>query len=322
MATSRIKQPTLYLRTAYFIDLLRVKTGQGLLRLERRIRENQYEAYGLQAPDLETIRGYFLLHRSVAFEPRNSEPNSSEMKAPWLLAAELEVPGSSFAFFHPLFDILFGRLESSVFWSAHFSKIPQAWIDYEERKGNPSIAEEWRVMNQSLARRLHRTRQVDNLDTLSFLHLTLLRFPAHISSVLFERNGLSPTWTRRYQPPEEEVGLLQKLKGLDALAALLALTKEGAEIGDVRRFQIAKAAALQYLKIIDSDPACKRIYRQVRTHVSTDLENYTDVRRYSRTLHYGFGLPASWRALLTSPLIERSREELGLNAPSASASMS
>lgn len=135
-------------------------------------------------------------------------------------------------------------------------------------------------------------------------------------------NGLSPTWTRRYQPPEEEVGLLQKLKGLDALAALLALTKEGAEIGDVRRFQIAKAAALQYLKIIDSDPACKRIYRQVRTHVSTDLENYTDVRRYSRTLHYGFGLPASWRALLTSPLIERSREELGLNAPSASASMS
>lgn len=79
-----IRQPTLYLRSAYFIDSLRAASGQGFLKLEKRIRQNQYEAVGLAAPELETIRDYFRLHRSVAFEPRNSDgaTSAADAKAP------------------------------------------------------------------------------------------------------------------------------------------------------------------------------------------------------------------------------------------------
>lgn len=308
-----IKQPTLYLRSAYFIDSLRATTGQGFVKLERRIRQNQYEAFGLTAPEPETIRDYFRLHRSVAFERRNSDGASpaADAKTPsWLLAAELEVPGSSFAFFHPTFDLLFGLMESSVFWSAHFSKIPQAWIDEAKGRGDIALADEWETMNRALQKRLHRSRQTYEMDALSFIHLTMLRLPGHISAALFERKGLATTWARRYLPPQEEVQHLLGAGGLDAVAALFALTKESCEIGDMERFHLAKAATIQVLALLDKDPTCRRIRRPVRMLLSDELENKMYIRRYSRTLHHGFGLPLSWRAQLTPPLICRRMREL------------
>lgn len=315
MDRNGIKQPTLYLRSAYFIDSLRVTTGQGFLKLEKRIRQNQYEALGLAAPELETVRDYFRLHRSVAFEPRNSNGATlaSDAKAPWLLAAELEVPGSSFAFFHPTFDLLFGQMESSVFWSAHFSKIPQAWIDEAKSRGDMALADEWETMNGALKKRLHRSRQSFEMDALSFIHLTMLRLPGPISVALFERKGLATTWARRYRPPQDEVEYLLAVGGLDAVAALFALTKEAGEIGDMERFHLAKAATIQGMALLDRDPTCRRIRRLVRILLSDELENKMFIRRYSRTLHHGFGLPLSWRAQLTPPLISRSMQELDLS---------
>lgn len=96
-------KPTLYLRSACFIDNLKEITGEGFPKLEKRIRENQYDAFKLPAPATETVRDYFRLYLPVAFEPTRKVTSN-----PWLLAVELEVPGSSAAFFHPLFDLLFG----------------------------------------------------------------------------------------------------------------------------------------------------------------------------------------------------------------------
>jgi len=174
----KIRQPTLFLRTAYFIDSLCEQTGMNFEGIEERIRNNQYIAYGLDAPAYETVRDYFRLHRSVAFEPRlgrdgNTPGQQSERifqrdrKAPWLLAAEAEFPGSSFSFFHPLFDLLFGRLESSAFWASHFNKIPESWINQEEAEGMPSYRladfSAWeKSCSQSRSARLRTTYQKTN----------------------------------------------------------------------------------------------------------------------------------------------------------------
>lgn len=226
------------------------------------------------------------------------------------LSAGMEVPGSSFAFFHPAFDLLFGQMESSVFWSAHFSKIPQAWIDEAKGRGDMALADEWETMNRALKQRLHRSRQTYEMDALSFIHLTMLRLPGPICAALFERKGLSTTWARRYLRPQEEVECLLAVGGLDAVAALFALTKEAGEIGDMERFHLAKAATIQGLAVLDKDPTCRRIRRLVRILISDELENKMYIRRYSRSLHHGFGLPLSWRAQLTPPLISRTMREL------------
>lgn len=213
------------------------------------------------------------------------------------------ISGSS----QPAFRV--GRLESSVFWSAHFSKIPQAWIDETRLRGNTSLAEEWETMNQTLTKRLHRSRQLDEIDPLSYIHLSMARIPDPIGAALFERKGLATTWARRYRPAEEEVEYLLTLGGLDTVAALFALTKEAGEIGDMQRFHLAKAATIQHLGVLDTDPACRRIRRLMRTYISKDLEKSTYVRRYNRTLHHGFGLPASWRAQITPTLMDRAMNE-------------
>lgn len=301
-----LNPPTLLLRSAYFIDNLRELTGQGLTRLERRIRENQYEAAGLHAPPIETIRDYFRLRRPVAFE-------SQEKKAkypPWLLAAEIEVGGSSHAFFHPIFDLLFGQLESSAFWSMHFRIIPAKWIEDAEARGDTDTATEWRQMNEATRKRKHRSRQVHQLDPLSFVHLSMMRLPDAIRDSLFERKGLSSGWTRKYASPEAETLLLESIRTVDSLAALLALVKEAAEIGDMTRFHRAKAALLNHLSVLDELAPCRRIKQQLKAQIHFELDYNILSRRYQGTLYHGFGLPPSWRAHLIPSLIERSSRKI------------
>jgi len=201
-----IKQPSLFLRSGYFIDNLKSSTKLGFEKIEEVIRMNQYNegkrcvgSY-LLAPPYDTVRDYFRLYRSVAFEP-----NEKANFAPWLLAAELEFPGSSSAFFHPIFDLLFGELESSFFWSSHFRSIPEKWIEVARARGDTKIAHEWELMNQSARSRKHRTKPSTALDTLSLVHLSLLRLPSEIKDVLFEGNGSAPGWSRRYLSPETEI---------------------------------------------------------------------------------------------------------------------
>lgn len=290
MAKNTIKQPTLYLRSAHFIDNLREMTGQGFTRLEKRIRENQYEAFNLDAPGTETVRDYFRLYLPVAFET----PQTAK-SPPWLLATELEVPQSSAAFFHPIFDLLFGPMESAVFWDMQIKHIPIVWIEQAEARGDIDTASEWRRMNENTRIRKHRKRQATQIDTLSFIHLTLMRLPKSVREILFERKGLSPSWTRRYALTEIEIAEIKSIKNIDGLAVLLGLAKEGAEIGDLNRFHQAKNALIENLHVLDEIKSCRRICQKLKDHIIYECGSMC-TRRYSQLVHFGFGLPSSWQA--------------------------
>ncbi len=301
--SNTIKQPTLYLRSAYFIDNLKKMTGQGFTKFEKRIRENQYEAFNLQAPGTETVRDYFRLYLPVAFEP------SQKSTAPsWLLAAELEVPGSSEAFFHPIFDLLFGPLESAIFWDSKIKRIPQAWIEQAEARGDLDIAAEWRKMNNNLSKRKHRKRQTTQIDLLSSIHLTMMRLPTSAREIIFERKGLSSSWVRKYALPEMEVTELKSLRNIDGLAALLGLAKEGAKIGDIGRFHKAKDALLDNLHILEENTAYRRISQKLKAHLIYECENF-NTRRYRKFQYFGFGLPSSWQAFLIGQQIAHEEQK-------------
>lgn len=302
-----IKQPTLFLRSAYFIDNLKEITAEGFAKLEKRIRENQYEAFKLRPPATETVRDYFRLHLPVAFEPTQKVACT-----PWLLAAELEVQGSSTAFFHPIFDLLFGRMESAAFWDMHFGLIPEIWIEQAEARGDVDIAAEWKKMNEYSKNRKHRKRQEEQIDPLSFIHLTLMRLPSPLLEILFERKGLSPSWTRKYASAELEVTQIQSVKSIDSLTALLGLTKEAAEIGDMTRFHQAQEALLGHLSVLDERKAYQRINQKLKNHLIFDCKNMI-IRRYHRSLYFGFGLPASWRANSIGQRIDQEEKEIMAN---------
>lgn len=291
----RIRQPTLFLRSGYFIDNLKALTGLGFEQIEKRVRENQYERHNKNpeffAPAYETVRDYFRLYRSVAFEP-----NQRTHIAPWLLAVELEFPGASTAFFHPIFDLLFGELESSVFWSSHFRLIPEEWITEAKARGDAHIAHEWELMNHSTRNRKHRSKPSTNIDRLSFAHLSLLRLPPQIRDMLFDGNGSDPNWTRKYSSAELEIEYLQSFYTMESLAALLALMMESAETGDVNRFDLSKNAFLKHISFIDTDPACRRI-KDLLGELLLHRANELYPREYNGFLHFGFGLPVSWRAI-------------------------
>lgn len=285
------------MRSGYFVDTLKAQSKLSYPKLERRIRENQYESHGIRAPSEATVRDYFLLRRSVAFEPKSKSPS-----APWLLAAELEFPGVSLAFFHPLFDLLFGTLESTYFWQAHFSRIPQQWIDDARKCDDQAMANEWEAMNASLEERKHRTRPKQHLDRLSFVHLSMMRLPESISSRLFTRDGLAASWARVYGPIENDIAFLAEIDSLDAIAGLVALAEEGAQIGDMSRYQTAKYVLRGRIEKIRCFPGCKRIWDSLEFLLSRHIDGELFPRRYTGTLRTGFGLPVSWRTALAAGL--------------------
>jgi len=291
----RIRRPTFFLRSGYFIDSLKLATGLSFEKIEARVRQNQYESSdrsrNIHAPAFETVRDYFRLYRSVAFEP-----DQHARSAPWLLAAELEFPGCSSAFFHPVFDLLFGELETSVFWASHFRKIPEAWIVQARNRGDIRMADEWELMNQSAENRKHRSRASNNIDKLSFVHLTLLRLPSCIKDAFFDGDGSNQNWTRKYSAAEIEVGHMQSMRNMESIAALLALMMESAEIGDVHRFNLSKEAYLSQIPLVDTHTSCARIKSLLRDLLVQKADELY-LREYNNFVHFGFGLPVSWQAM-------------------------
>lgn len=268
--------------------------------LERRIRENQYEAHGLTAPPFETIRDYFRLVRPVAFEP----PQTKAATPPWLFAAELEVRGSAFAFFHPLFDLLFGPVQSSYFWSTKFRMIPTQWIDDVEKRGDRDQAAAWRSENASKANRSHRKKTASEIDNLSFTHLSMLRLPSILRDCLFERKEPAVGWVRRYGPVESEIEVLLQHKNLDGMAAIIGLAREACEIGDEHRFCLCKAEIVKQLLLINSYQGCKNIGPRLTWVINDHCQNLI-IRSYYRELSFGFALPESWQPHAYRDLFDR-----------------
>jgi hypothetical protein len=300
LSSAKIAQPSLYLRSGYFIDRLRAETGLGMVRLERRIRERQYEARGLTPPSVDLVRDYFRLRRAVAFEPRMGKSAT----APWLLAAEIEYPGSSLAYFHPMFDWLFGQVESAIFWDAHFRKIPEPWIAEAERRGDVALVQEWRAINRGQSKLRHRRKISAPLDDLALIHLSMMRLPQPTMSRLFERQGLTMGWTRRHDR-EREVQMLLANPGFDALCALVLLADEAAKMGDARRFIQARVGAIALLESLEHYPGCQRIGAQLANYLTRKLmaEEFAP-RRYSQAPVYGIGLPTSWLVMASESALE------------------
>lgn len=284
----KIAKPGLYLRTAYFIDNLRAVTNLSFSKLDERIRKNQYEHLGLTGPSEETVRDYFRLYRSPVIDPRDGTT------PPWLMAVESEIQGSAYAFFHPIFDLLFGQLELSAKWKERLQRIPEEWILYLEARGDGDKAEEWRSFNAALKVKRGRKPKQPTQDRLSFIHLTLMRLPDPIFSILFNRTGLAITHARTYLPITDEIELLLQHRSMDGLAALIGLVLEAAEIGHMDRFHQARQAVAQQLNILDEIPACRRMGDRLK-RIIVDFCLSTPARRYNSTLYYGFGLPATWR---------------------------
>lgn len=290
---SSIRNLSLRFRSGYFIDLLRHNTKLGFTALEERVRKNQYESLSLTPPSFDLVRDYFRLHRSVAFEPRNE----AHPTGPWLVAAELEFPCSSFAFFHPMFDWLFGQVESSAYWQANFEKVPAEWIAEMERQGDQSLADEWRTLNREKSRILHRRKEIRQVNDLELVHLTMLRLPQPYRGRLFSRQGLTFGWTRSHDD-EAVVDWLASQQSVDSLCALILLADEAARIGSPRRFKNAREAALSLLPTLPHFPGCHRISEPLGQSLLSRLsaEEFTP-RRYSLASPRGSGLPISWSAM-------------------------
>lgn len=293
--------PTIDLRSGYFVDHLSFTTKLSRSRIENDIRINQYDRYGLKSPSSETVKDYFDLQRGVAFDPRPDKRNIP----PWLLAAELQYPGCAYRFFHPIFDLLFGQAESSAFWQAHLSKIPDEWIVEVEQSGLSGLASEWRTHNHSLLHRAHRTKRVRLLDNLSLYHLSLLKLPEALSTCLFAFNTHTKQFERRYQPANTELRKAYDTPGLCGLAGLIALTGEGCEIGDKYRYRFGKRLIKLKLPTLPLLPGCRRISTALSNHIQHWLEHHALPRTYNSHPWSALGLPTSWHYFLSTPFSTR-----------------
>jgi len=285
----RISKPTLYLRSAYFIESLKIRSGLRATELESRIRVNQYERLGFFAPSEDTVRDYFRLHRSVAFEPNQNSKNF-----PWLLAAELEFPDCSMAFFHPIFDLLFGRLESSAFWDVHFNKIPEEWIKEALDRGWSEMAQEWDLMNQAREKRLHRAKKTTQNNHLNFIHQSMLRI-TNIRELLFSQQ-LNGQYIRLYADMSDELNTFSELPPIEHITAILLCAKEAELIGNHARFQLAKNDLIKHLPLIGIYTPSQRIEPELTKHILEFIDGMI-VPKYSIKFVHGFSMPASWRSI-------------------------
>ena len=302
--SERIRNVGLYLRTAYFVANLRQLSGLGAGRIEERIRRNQYAPYGLQAPSESTVRDYFLVRRSPAVDPQRGN------EAPWLFAADLEFPGGAYAFFHPIFDLLLGQVDSSLPWRGRLQRIPDAWIDEAEARGDKDQANEWRHFNSISEPKRGRPSRREPHDQLAFIHLTMLRLPDVLRGQLFSREGLATTFRRRYLPIDDEVGCLRGRGDMEALSALIGLVQEAAQIGDSARLRVSKQAVTEHLAKHGFVSAAHRIERRLRFLIESEVCLGLQGRRYDAAEMLGFGLPATWRTRAFQFEIERQAQHM------------
>lgn len=282
-------KPSHFFRTAYLIGWLKKETGQGYIALEKRIRQNQYEKYGLTAPATDTVRDYFRLRRSPAIDPQDG------VTPPWLIAAELEVPGAAYTFFHPLFDLLLGQLESSIKWSERLQRIPTEWIEWAKVHGDNDQSAEWLNFNAALTKKRGRKRKQSAILDLEFIHMTLMRLPEPIFSILFKSAGFYRMFSRTYLPVEEEISKIHEIPGLDSLAAMFGLLLEASEIGDTNRFaNLQKIVSLQ-LDHLDTLPECKYFCEEIKLLIKNTCPEEA-ARTYPAPQFYGYGLPSTWRS--------------------------
>jgi hypothetical protein len=263
------------------------------------VDRKQYKSFDLKGPVLETVRDYFRVRQSPAVDFGHAAT------PPWLMAAELQFPDSSYNFFHPLFDLLFGQIESSTNWIDKLQRIPIEWIEEQRRCGRQDIADDWETINEGILARRGRKRHNRSLDRLRFVHLTMLRLPLPITDVLFGRAGPVRTYFRHYRSISEEIAVLEALQSFDSLTALIALVFEAESIRDMGRLRLAKQALKRAMWIVGDIRECQRFNYLLIQIIKRECLSIPNPK-YSMLLYHGYGLPMSWRGGAGAALLERS----------------
>lgn len=298
-----LKDLATYLRSGYFVDGLLDETGLSSTVIGERVGL-RYQKLGLQAPSSETVRDYFRLRGSPGVDPLPGGGPS------WLLACEFEFPGTSYRFFHPVFELLFDSVESSAKWRARLERIPEAWIQEEEDHGYKDVAASWRAHNESVRAKRGRPPTRSQVNELSYIHESLMRLPDPTFSILFGRKGLHSSYYRNWGAIEFEISRLASDRTMEGITASVGLVLESAAIGDSGRLDKSRRALEERLAAISNLPGCSRIRDDLVNVIKSDACLRRSAKCYERMLTSERGLPATWRMLLKNPFVAKTEAEL------------
>lgn len=297
----------LLLRTAYCLDLLRQNLGIGAPTIYKRVCENQFERFGLKCMSYESVRDLFRGRATPGVDPPLMNDPAHDM--PWLFALELEFPGSTDAFFHVAFDLLWGEVESRYHWSTRAQKVPAAWIEEARSKGRDRLAQDWIEENTALSKRGRRKRPAAHMHGVEVAHLALLRLPPAITDALFESIRASGYVSRRLGVPQTEAEACQRDASLNGLAALMALLVEAEALTDRGRFHTIRRSVRSLLPQVLERPECRRIAGDLGSAVEAFCRGRSPYR--NAAVRYYSGKPTSWLVHLAPPVVHYFEEIFG-----------
>lgn len=280
-------------RSLLLLDTLRFVTGLGPKAIGETVRRQVYGPLKKlsEAPSPETIAAYFAGKRPVPFDPHGASTPS------WLMALEECFPGYWRYFFHPMFNLLGGRIWSSEKARARGQRVPDWWIESAERLGDNHSVQEYRASNADFdARERIRSPSTKPEDPLSWVHANMYALVPEAREVLLTMTGLSRGWRRRFSPIEQEMATLTQLPALESLTAAFALHLESNLIRNSERSEATRQFVLQQLTRLDSDPTLRRVRRVIDMAVRHRLIDSSFVR-YDPEWIAVHVLPESWRSL-------------------------
>ncbi len=255
----------------------------------------------------ESVRDLFRGKASPGVDPPLMNDPAHDM--PWLFALELEFPGSTDAFFHVAFDLLWGVVESRQHWSTRAQKVPAAWIEEARATGRDSLAQKWIEENKALSKRGRPKKPAPLLHGVEEAHLALLRLPPAITDALFEKIRSSSHVSRRLGAPQAEAEACQQDASLDGLAALMALLVESEALTDRHRFHVIRRSVRSLLPRVLERPECRRIAGALGGAVEEFCRGRTPYR--DAAVRYNSGKPTSWLTHLAPPVVHYFEEIFG-----------
>jgi hypothetical protein len=253
---SRNRIPYHIERSLLLLDTLRLVTGLGPTAIGETVRRQVYGPLKKlsEAPSAATVAAYFSGKRPVPFDPPGALVPS------WLMAVEQCFLGFWRYFFHPVFNLLSGRIWSSEKARARGQRVPDWWIESAERLGDDHTVLEFRAINADFdARERIRSPRTPFEDQLDWVHANMYALIPDAREVLLTMTGLSRGWRRRFCPIDQEIANLRKLPALEALTAAFALHLEANLIRNTERSEASRQFVLQQLVRMESDPPLRRI---------------------------------------------------------------
>lgn len=225
----------------------------------------------------------------------NQEGSGWEIKLDPLRAMEQEAPGSARWFFHPLFNLLDGRI--------HSSEAIVKWMRERRDPGGELFDEVFKMLISGWERSLRREgkreppacfsigHEKGSQFSIQMVREEMLRLEGSIVSAFFqEKDG---QLYRRPSPVTEEVEFLAMKISLDHLTAAIGLYIEAQLLGALDRIDPIAALIEHQLPSLDEEANFKRVSEKLAI-VIRDGFGARDLLGYSRLAAEVNGFPASW----------------------------